>query len=292
MTIVAKPNADQFIYPYGDTVVGEYKKLHEACLKEPKAVVMEWANDMTAKLTQNKYPGRVTVRVHDHEVYAGRVDHVNWENVDNIWFVNEEVRQNFEKRIPDHGCKTFVLPNAILPQQFQEKEGDPYEIGMLCIFPKERKRINRALDLMAMLPEHHLTVRVDPSGNKVLYDKYIKRIVQEGLNVTFEAHFFDHTKQKEKAEVSEFFKDKGWVLSTSEHEAFHYAIAEGALCGCEPLVYNWEFGDPYQFWGPFIFDTVQDMASHVQNSGPESARGFVVEHYDAKKLKEELEELV
>lgn len=300
MLFVAKPNADQYAYPYYIALdchvsISAYPEfLKQRCEKEKELIWMEWSNDMTAILTQQRYDAPVMVRVHDHEVYRGRVDNVNWNNVDMIWFINPETQKAFNDRI-DCDCHQFFLPNAILPEQFNVGEKSK-KIAFLSIFPRKRKRLDRAIDIIERInqkdPEWELHVMYDPSCNNEDMDDWSTMIKKSYANIIPHPRLYFEETAKFKEDVDSFFADKAYVLSTSEHEAFHYAIAEGMACGAAPLCMPWEWGDARHFWPTVGSSQIVDKVTNDPMPDPSENRKWVEERYSAYGLAELLKVMI
>ena len=294
---VAKPNSENFIVNYANhvgallvtTSVNRIWEADESGLYD--YIIFEWANDLTARALTKKFKTQVIVRVHDHEVRKGRIDNIDWNYVDRVWFINNAIKELFEKLKP--GNDTFFLPNAVDHTPFYCKPTTDKSIGLLSIYARTRKRIDRALDLMRLLPDWHLTIRTEPDNPDINSNHdsraYIQKLKDSAPdNVTWEmrpASFISEGYPKE--DVNKFFRDKAVVLSTSEHEGFHYALAEGALCGCLPVVFNWEFGYPRDFWKPYVHNSIIEMAEAIKKYQPEDAvdaTGFVKHRFSPETL--------
>jgi len=269
----------------------DVNNLKEA-MNKAEFVWLEWANDLTASLVDTPCKAKVMVRIHDHEIYQGRINFVNWNNVDAIWFINRDALQDFKKLI-EVKCKMFFLPNAI-EDEFTENIVDDYKIGFQSIFARPRKRIDRAIDVMRELKgtDWTLTVRADPAG----FWEYYKPIVNstEGLNVEWDMRRVDMgTYQEDKRDIDSFYADKSVVISPSEHEGFHYSIAEGMLCGCKPVVYNWEWGRAKDFWGKYVCNSVEEMAESIVNYKPSNSyRKFILDKFSPEALVPKLEKKI
>ena len=308
MLFVSKTNSDNFARNYLDfmefdeVISKDRDHCVERCREEKEFIWLEWANDLTAHITRFKYDAPVMVRIHDHEIYMDRIKLVNWDTVDIIWFINRKAQEDFNKKM-SVSCKQFFLPNAINPEAFSASYGHEKHLGMLSIYFKERKRVERAINVLKRLYEHdnewRLTIRADyATGGEENAQYYLKCLDIAGdLPFDVEYRMIDlDSYGSEKSDVNKFFADKSVVLSTSDHEGFHYAIAEGALCGCLPVVYNWEWGYARDFWGDYVFDSTKQMANHIieihdnieflQNK----ARRFVLDNYHPKVLRSQLME--
>ena len=283
MLFVSKPEADNFALNYLNympectkLVSRNMERINNQCIDEKEFIWLEWANDLTAQITQSRFNAKVIVRVHDHEISQNRIQNVNWDNVDYIWFINRQAQEDFNNKILVK-CKQFFLPNAFDPKPFTVNHVTNKHIGVLSIYSRPRKRLDRAIKIFRELhykdQEWEMTIRVDPTGFTDEYDRL--RILSKDLPINWDTHIIELSSYgTDRSQVDEFFQDKAIVLSTSDHEGFHYAIAEGIACGCYPVVYDWEWGNAKDFWGDYVsielagrlqwFDCLQTSDKKIQ----------------------------
>lgn len=288
----AKPGSENFAIPYFnicDQLITKNPADVEVVCGDYDLVWCEWANDFTSEALNNRLPVKTMVRIHDHEIYQGRIFNINWDNVDYIWFINRKAQEDFNNAIKVN-CKQFFLSNAVDSGVFVENISEEKHIGFLSIYSRPRKRIDRAIEVFKKVYEKDqawkMTIRAEPfDENHYEYEK-----LAEGLPIIFDRRSINLDKYgSEKADVDEFFKDKAVVLSTSDHEGFHYTIAEGALCGCMPVVFDWEWGYAGDFWTKFVHKTTEEMANAILNYKPSTEyRNYVVEKFSNEKLSKEL----
>jgi len=311
MIFVSKPQADNFAQNYlkyapgfMQLITNDPTELFRFGGKEEKDLIwLEWANDLTAAITCHKWNAPVMVRVHDHEIYKGRIQKVHWENVDFIWFINRQAQEDFNKIMGDKvkHCKQFFLPNAVDPQPFTRNVTTNKHIGMLSIYFRPRKRFDRAIEVMRHLNrldhEWKLTIRADIGPFPDEYLKCKQMVEDLGVNVEFDPRIIQITQYgSDKCDVNDFFADKSVVMSTSDHEGFHYAIAEGALCGCAPVVYDWEWGRAGDFWKQFLCGDPEEMANIIFRLGKidmlrelgNEGRRYVMQNFQPWLLGEDL----
>lgn len=299
---VSKPGSDNFIRHYTNNMPESRLVLlnrKEDAYQLPvlarsyDCIVFEWANHYTAYALNNyHFPCPVIVRVHDHEVYQGRIHSVPWGRVDAVWFINRQVRYDFHGYYPH--ARSFYVPNCVDPAQFGFNPSNSRNIGLLSLYTKPRKRIDRAIELMRLLPEYSLTIRVDFDGDDDARKEYKRcQEMSRGMdNVVWQIRDFTHIllNNYPTDDVNAFWRDKAFSICTSEHEAFHYSSAEAALCGCVPILYNWEFGRPRDFWGAYVFDSLPEMANAIRFMQSEvleaqdAARYWVIENFSPPVL--------
>lgn len=293
---VSKPNSDNFIRNYTDAMTASSKDYQLLITRDEKEVweiehnfdvtICEWANDLTANICKRPLKSKVVVRCHDHEIKSGRIHNINWDNVFRVWFINNEFLKDFRKFYLKN---SFFLPNAVDPEPFTEKLNDNKEIAFLSIYARTRKRIDRALDLMKLLPSWNCTFRLEDWNPEVSdsgrYVNWLKR--QAGPNVKWEFRNADTFIKSAYPldDVVEFFKDKSVVISTSEREGYHYSLAYGALSGLMPCCFEWETGNPSQFWDPYVHNSIEAMADAIKNYKPSHEyRRYVIDNFSPDVL--------
>lgn len=80
----------------------------------------EWAAEECAKLTQGEKKCRIVVRIHGYEVYNGLIGNVNWENVDDVIFVADYLRDLAIQQVPKIAecCNVYVIPGGVEVDKF------------------------------------------------------------------------------------------------------------------------------------------------------------------------------
>lgn len=305
--IVVKKHSDNFIRHYyrympdTDVYGGAHYQLNNIPVKpgvaakkskEYDVVIFEWGNDLTAQtLRHPEYPhGKVTtiVRVHDHEIKKRadgkrRIDFIPWNKVDAAWFINKQVKADFFALLP--GVQSFFLPNCVDPQPFKQNKVSEKRIGLLTIYARKRKRLDRAILLMKDLPDWELTIRCadyspeTDGGPEHL--KSLKELAAGMPNVKWEWRHDDFTRSGyPHGDVADFWKDKAITLSTSAREGFGYNIAEGAMAGCMPVVWEWDYGRAFDFWEPFVVSNYNEAIKKVKSYHPSDEwRKYVMERF-------------
>lgn len=233
------------------------------------------------------------VRVHDYEVRTGIVKNVNWDNVDLIWFINRQSQVDFN-RIVTTDTPQFFLPNAVDPRPIDLVAKDSKHLAMLSVSMDDRKRYDRAIELIRLLPDYKLTIRAEHNGRgrsanlSQLVEKYDLQ-----SRVLFDNRYYDVKTGQDKTDVNEFFRGKSHILSTSDHEGFHVTICEGCYAGLAPVVYNWEWGRARDFWDPFVADSLEEMAQKIRAYRPSPHwRHWAEQYYSPKVLAPKLMSII
>jgi glycosyltransferase involved in cell wall biosynthesis len=273
-------------------------------------ILFEWANDLTASIInselfrelQSKHQFKVVVRIHDHEVtkiypFGRRIDHINWNRVDKIWFINPLIQKQFHELKGD-GNNSFFISNAVDCNLFPESQADTKKVGLISLYFRKRKRIDRIVEVAKLLPdwEFHIRVHIPPAAANSEYwnewQKFLK--LAKGVdNIYWEHRDTPRTEkqQYEPDDLIEWYRDKAVIISTSEHEGFSYALGESAASGCMPVCWNWPGAET--FWEPFVVSNAVDAAEMIANYKPSNKwRRYVLDYFNPEVLvKRVLEEI-
>ena len=148
--------------------------------------------------------------------------------------------------------KTQFIPNFVMDDEFyfakRNRDKSTVTLGLLGFVP-QTKRLDRAVLLLDSLRKSGVNATLSVKGHRPeelefmhapsrvkeldsYYDTY-EMINSLGLAeyVNFEGW---------GANVREWYEQIDVILSPSENESFHYAVADGVLSGCLPVVWNWK----------------------------------------------------
>lgn len=226
-----------------------------ALCRDSDIVFCEWGLANAAWASHNLSPGkRLIVRIHAQEVRdrARRFGReIDPSKVDTFIFVSEMIRRKAIELWKWPAEKTIVIPNYVLDHEFipgKRTDGSTIVLGILGIVPT-LKRFDRALDLLAALAESGLDVRLEVKGHRpetlefmhapsrrgelAFYNTQYTRIDQDS-RITGRVGFSPWGN-----DVAHWYKGLDVILSCSETESFHYALADGVLSGCLPVVWPW-----------------------------------------------------
>jgi len=221
---------------------------------------------------------KIVCRLHRYEVFTEYPQKVNWEHVDQLILVTPHLKLILEHTVPgiEEKVAMTVVNNGVDLSKYTFRDRVPgfslAYIGYLHL----RKNPMMLLQVMAQL------VAIDPRYKLFLAGKFQDAlaklywehmVLQMGLtdNVQFDGW---------QEDISGWLEDKNYLLSTSIHESFGYAIAEGMARGLKPVVHNFPFAD--EIWAEeMLFNTVDEAVAMVTSPDYHSAayRAFIETHY-------------
>ncbi|MDH5822987.1 FkbM family methyltransferase [Luteimonas sp. RD2P54] len=221
---------------------------------------------------------RLVVRVHAQEVrerarrFGAEIDA---KAVDAFVFVSDTIRERALELWGWPEEKTHVIPNYVLDQEYT-LEGrllneERVVLGMVGIVPT-LKRFDRALDLLAALVERGVDARLELKGHRPETLEFMqapgRRDELEFYHRQY-ARIDSDPRLRDRVgfapwgnDVARWYKGIDVVLSCSESESFHYALADGVLSGCFPVVWPWP-GAERVYAGEWVVEDVAQACDRV-----------------------------
>jgi len=292
----------KFIYPYASTlkadgysvIVDQWQwgePLNEmksrACLESSDIIFCEWGLANAVWYSQNNHLKKpLFIRVHAQEVrnkarkFGAKIAH---DNVTKFIFVSEWVRDEAVRLWGWPLEKTEVIPNFVLDDQFQldrqYEDQSSVQLGMVGIVP-QTKRFDRAIDLLLELCDRGVDAYLHIKGHRpealpfmhapgrkaeLSYYEELYRRIDENSVLRDRVIFYPWGN-----DVAQWYENIDYVLSPSDSESFHYAVADGVLSGCVPIVWPWNSADQiYPKW--WVVRNTTDAADTVMRLNNMSA---------------------
>lgn len=241
---------------------------------ECNVIFCEWALGNAVHFSNNKpVNARLIIRLHAQEIRALKarfLDNINWSNVDSLIVVSPFIRDTILQAYPTLTNKVVYIPNYVGPNKVCGMEKPAlahYSLGLLGIVPT-LKRVDLAFELLSMLrltdnryklfikgnlPEDYAWMK-SRKGQQLWYENTFKRYSEliESGHVVFE---------KASDDVAKWYGNIGLILSTSDSEGSHQAIAEGMFSGCVPVIRSWDGAS--SIYGYPVFDNLNDMKNYI-----------------------------
>jgi len=231
-----------------------------ALANEGETIFCEWCGENAVWHSHNKPKGaRLIIRLHRVEAYRDFPARVNWNAVDRLIVVSEHFKKLMVDVYGVPSWKIEVLPQYVDCEGLNRKKrpGARFAIGFVGLVPFAHKRFDRAVDFLAAIravdPRFSMIVRgampwklrwawEDRPDEKQAYERVFERVFSDPELAA--AIRFDPP----GADMEEWFRDVGFILSTSDSEGCHTAIMEGLASGAMPIVRAWPgaaglFGD-------------------------------------------------
>ncbi|MGW0230297.1 hypothetical protein ACWDWO_18445 [Actinopolymorpha singaporensis] len=222
----------------------------ENLARSGRLLVAEWARPNAVWLSQTKRPDqRLVVRLHRFEIESAYPPKIQLDAVDAVVYIAPHMRRRIRTELGWPDGKLVYIPNYVdLTALDRPKYAEArFTLGMVGITPG-LKRFDLALDLLAALrredPRFHLLVRSrmgwahKPSWERPQErrdtQRSLERVEKDPLlrgAVVFDAYGQD---------MPAWYRKVGHILSLSDVEGSHAALAEGMGSGAVPVIRAWE----------------------------------------------------
>ena len=265
-------------------------------LREAEIVFCEWCLGNAEWYSHNKRPGQtLIIRLHRQELTVPYLDAIKWEAVDAICFICSHTRAEFLERFPGLEGKAKLIYNLVDVEGFglAKRPDAAYALGLLGSSPR-LKAPHLALELVGRLRavDERYTLRIKgkhPHEYDWLWRRPEERRYYEELYEQFAlpenegAVIFD----KPGDDVPDWFTNVGFVLSTSDFEGSHQAVAEGMAAGTVPIIRNWHGADRL-YPARYVFaslDQAADLVLRWSDPGARAQEAHVVQRVRAETLR-------
>ena len=252
-------------------------------LNQADTIFCEWGLGNLVWYSQHKKTGqKLVTRVHAQELKTRHLDQCKHENIDNYIFVSPYY---FELMISEFAlerekCKMiFNMVDAELLDK-PKLPGAEFNLGMIGDVPQS-KRLDKALDIFEKLYEEDKRYKLFVKGKRpedypwmhskakademAYYQQQYKRIEDNGWQ---DSVFFEGF-----GPIDEWLQKIGWILSVSDHESFHLAVAEGMASGSSPAILNWA-GCEYIYPVGNIFSSVEHLCEKIAEGPVISCKNY------------------
>ena len=283
-----------------DVLVDQWKghtqhQEQESLLKLDKADIIfcEWGLGNIRWYSKHKKPGqKLIVRIHLQENQRPEyLEQADRDKIDRYIFIAPYRYEEFVERHNLPRDRAKLVFNTVHVDKFDlpKLAESEHTLGFVGIVPW-RKRFDKALELFdklwrkdrryklrvkGKLPEDFPWMKSNPSFREELaqYDALYAKIEQAPWrqNVFFDGHGND---------MPEWYQKIGYLISTSDFEGSHQAVAEGMASGATPLMLPWAGADTV-YPAEFVFNNVDEMANYVLGQSPNKRNSqYAREHFD------------
>lgn len=242
-------------------------------VEESDVIICEWCGPNALWYSKHKKPGqKLIVRLHRFEVNGPWMHDIDFSNIDHLVFVSEFQKEQTFKQLGELPAQNIhVIHNSIdVVDLTRPKAHDArFHLGVLGFVPY-LKRPDRALDLLEKLLEtddrYYLHFRGRQPwefphewNNPVQQQLYLQFYDRIRTTPALQDHvIFDAP----GADVANWFRKIGFILSPSSYESFHLATAEGMASGAYPIVWD-RPGASSIFSEKYVLGSIEEMATAI-----------------------------
>ena len=270
---------------------GHDEEFSRRMLAEADVIFCEWSLGNVSWYSHNKIPGqRLITRFHAQELRTRFLEEANIDNIDAFIFVSPAGMRRAQVLfgIPEEKC--VVVGNTFNFSEFANyrKDINPKVLGLVGSVPAS-KRLDLALDILEGLraedPEFKLVVQgkeyteypwlLSRERETAYFETQYQRIA-DSPNLQGGVTFVGHTRQIAKWYLSE----PGFILSTSDNEGTHQAIAEGGAAGCVPIIFPWA-GAESVYGNRWLVESATSAINRIQQLSADPEK-FIAESHETR----------
>lgn len=244
----------------------------ERLLRCADIVICEWALGNAVWFSNHvQSHQRLFIRFHRQEIETSYPDSIHWPAVDRIIFIAPHVKRDAIERFSIPPKRTRLIPNGVDVNAFnlQKNLNSTKSIGMMGVVPR-MKRLDRGLDILRLVREEQPEAVLRIKGKRPeeyewmlareeemeWYASLFHQIETDGLlkgAVIFDGFGDD---------VPEWFTQVGHLISVSDFEGSHQAVAEAGASGAVPTIVSWRGADEV-YPEAWVVQSIQAAASRI-----------------------------
>ncbi|WP_353979043.1 glycosyltransferase [Salinicola endophyticus] len=245
-------------------------------VKQADTIFCEWMLGNAIWYAKNKLDSQALFgRLHAQELRSPLFEKIQFDRFDKVVFVGPHMLRNAQKRNASLSNNAILVYNGVDVEKLRSvprKKMDAKVLGLVGMVPRS-KRLDLALDVLRELRREDRGYVLKVKGKRPedypwmanrldemeWYREQYRRLNEDPLlkdSVIFDPHGDD---------MPQWYSEVDYILSVSDHESFHLAIAEGASAGCYPLTLPWEGADEI-YPKNWIFKSTQAMVSAILNA--------------------------
>jgi glycosyltransferase involved in cell wall biosynthesis len=235
--------------------------------KGADALWCEWGDHNAVNVSLYNLVPKKILRIHRYEIFQDYLFYINYKGFDKTIFVSHFLKEYAEKKVGEIPNAT-VIRNGIDLDKYKFNPVENNKIGWLG-YISGKKGIPMLMFIANSFPDYEFYF-----GGKWQMEE-LKQLYEERKpkNLHYEGYVDD---------VSDFYKDKSYVLSTSLTEGTQLSVLEGMACGCVPLVWYWVGAEeiyPVRFIYRSFVDLYSILKATKKNFERDNMRRYVSERY-------------
>ncbi|MBM7661585.1 2-polyprenyl-3-methyl-5-hydroxy-6-metoxy-1,4-benzoquinol methylase [Bacillus mesophilus] len=251
----------------------------------------DWCDELlihaSKKIKNNKK--KIICRLHSYEAFTNNVSSVNWENVDNLIFVSNHIKDYVLKHnILPPDLEIEVIPNGINLDRYKFVEREKgYNIAYVGYINYKKGPMLLLHTFKAIHDsDNRYKLHVAGAFQDPRYELYFKQMISE-LKLENAIHLYGWVDN-----INEWLNDKHYILSTSVLEGHPVGVMEAMARGIKPLIHNY-VGAKQQFNG-YVWDTIEEVVNKVNSTeySPVEYRDFIDKNYSLASQIDKLHSLL
>lgn len=246
----------------------------EKLLGRADIIFCEWCLGNAEWYSHHKRADQIlVVRLHHQEVGLHYLDTIDWSRVDTIIFICQNNMALFLDKFPEMKERSVLIYNPIDCSALNQEKltGAEFNLGFIGTAPK-RKAPHLAFEIFSRLKKIDTRYTLFFKGKQPWEYDWVWRRAEE--RQYYEA-FYATINQSAYVnavvfdpfgnDIPDWFSKLGFLLSTSDHEGSHQAVAEAMAAGTIPVLRNWDGADAL-YPERFVFTNVDEAVELILES--------------------------
>jgi glycosyltransferase involved in cell wall biosynthesis len=238
-------------------------------------IFCEWCLGNAVWYSKNKNKNqKLYIRLHRQEITTHFPENVNWRKVDRLIFIAPKIQEIVEDKYPECKKICMVIYNYVEYKKFNlpKISGFEFNVGLLGMLPSNKRpdiAVNIIKKLIKLDKRYKLYIKSkkpkdlnwlwERDEERIYYEKLYKTIKENNLtnNVVFEPH---------GKNVPEWFQKIGYILSCSDVEGSHQAVAEGMATGTIPMItggYYKKYGALMMYPQKYMNEDIDEITNKI-----------------------------
>lgn len=272
-----------------------------------EAIFCEWGMDNAVWYSRHKNKDQILlVRVHLQEINTAELTKIDASKVDRWISIAPMWQRRFRAALDVDESKVSLVYNGIDIDEAcvrAEEAERATRVGFVGCVPM-RKRLDLALDVFDRLyqdnKEYELHIKgALPFSYPWMFDSnwiHEADYYQECFNRIQNAPWRNRVVfDGQGSDMAEWYSSMGWILSTSDFEGSHQAVAEGMAYGCIPVIRDWDGADELYATEP-VFSDPAHMADYIlagrKTDVINRVRDFAQTNFEAGHVAGQIENLI
>lgn len=242
----------------------------------------EWCDDLliySSKLEIAK-DKKIICRLHSYEAFTYYPSKVNWDYVDKLIFVSEDIRKYVIDHYKVNKEITIVIPNGVNLNKWTFKEREPgfnvayvgyinYKKGPMLLLHTIKSIYDR---------DNRYKFYIAGQFQDTRYYLYFNQMVKE---FKLENNYFFEGWQQD---LDRWLEDKSYILCTSILESQNMSVMQAMAKGIKPAIHNF-VGAKGIYNNNYLWNTIDEAVYHITEPNYNSLeyREFINGNYSLEK---------
>lgn len=277
-------------YEIKKIIVTEFKQIDEG-MEWADICWFEWCDELVIygskiKLDKNK---KLICRLHSYEAFTDYPSNVNWESINKVIFISENLRTFVIDKFKLQKEKTIVIPNGIDLSKYTFKERNPgFNIAYVG-YINYKKGPMLLLHAFKAIYDYDKRFKLYIAGEFQDYRDilYFRQMIKElGIenNIIYEGWQND---------LNKWLEDKNYILCTSILESQNMSVMQAMAKGIKPVVHNF-VGAKDIYDKEYVWNTIDEAVDMIidNNYNSKEYRNYIEEKYSLEKQIDKIKKLI